>query len=641
MNDKTIIRPGGRRPRRGGGGSDGGDDDDRTQVAGKSAPAPEPEPEREEPEDRTMIRPSRGRSRRRSQKPEQAAPAPREEEKAPDLSAVDDIFGSLSDAPQEEAAPAAPERPARRGAGARRGRRAEPEPEAPAPAPREESEADADGDKTQFRAPKRRRAEPAEPEAPAEEAADGEDKTQFRRRPSRRAAEAKTEEIESSKRPAGRPMPERRSRERESAKLPETETSPTVVSSQFLRQASAVTGDDGVAGLVSPLLVMVGRLQSVAEHPNVEDFKEFAIDSIRYYQSVSFGFGDASGSKLSGLCSYGICALIDEVVLNTPWGVDSTFRDDGLLQIFHGDQNGNERFFEIIDELRMDAKTNLPALELLFLLLELGFEGKYADSREGNRELVDLREDLYVVINATRGVADGSLSENWEGLPGKKNPLLEYVPFWVVMSVTVALMVFAFAGFNIMLSRSSDGVLRELAIMGNKEIEIASVAIPAAPLSGDGPVTAEPDLVRNNVDVEALEMLLFLEIDEGVVELVEKEELWLLRLKHTDLFNSGSHQLNELHAGLVETIGGFLKGSNGKIMVTGHTDDIPVRSLKYPSNWELSKQRAETVRGLIADASGLGTRVKAQGLADTDNIVPNDNDRNRAINRRVEIQIRK
>ena len=436
-------------------------------------------------------------------------------------------------------------------------------------------------------------------------------------------------------------MPERRSRERESSKRSDKGSSPNVVSSQFLRQASAVTGDDGVAGLVSPLLVMVGRLQSVSEHPNVEDFKEFAIDSMRYYQSVSFGFGDKAGSKLSAHCSYGICALIDEVVLNTPWGVDSTFRDDGLLQIFHNEKNGNERFFEIIDELRVDAKSNLPALELFFLLLELGFEGKYANSPQGQRELVDLREDLYVVINATRGVADGALSEHWEGLPGKKNPLLEYVPFWVVMSVTVALMVFAFAGYNIMLSRSSDGVLRELAIMGNKEIELASVAVPSAPVSGSGPVTAEPDLVRNTVDVEALEMLLFLEIDEGVVELVEKDDMWLLRLKHADLFNSGSHQLNELHVGLVETIGGFLKGSNGRIMVTGHTDDVPVRSLKYPSNWELSKQRAESVRGLIAQASGMGSRVKAQGLADTVNIVPNDNDRNRAINRRVEIQIRK
>ena len=116
MNDKTIIRPGGRRPRRGGsGGSDkpgDGDNPNATWVSSEPVPDPEAEPEREEQEDRTMIRPSRG-SRRRTAKPETPTTPPREE-KEPDLSAVDDIFGSLGG--DEGVAPTAatPPRPGRR-----------------------------------------------------------------------------------------------------------------------------------------------------------------------------------------------------------------------------------------------------------------------------------------------------------------------------------------------------------------------------------------------------------------------------------------------------------------------------------------------------------------------------------------------
>jgi type VI secretion system protein ImpK len=108
------------------------------------------------------------------------------------------------------------------------------------------------------------------------------------------------------------------------------------------------------------------------------------------------------------------------------------------------------------------------------------------------------------------------------------------------------------------------------------------------------------------------------------------------------MFPSGRHKLvAEEFVAVVTTIGSFLKGAQGKIRVTGHTDNVPVRSLKYPSNWELSQARADSVKEILISGSGSGSLVKieSRGYADTVNIVPNTSARNREINRRVEIQI--
>lgn len=69
----------------------------------------------------------------------------------------------------------------------------------------------------------------------------------------------------------------------------------------------------------------------------------------------------------------------------------------------------------------------------------------------------------------------------------------------------------------------------------------------------------------------------------------------------------------------------------------GHTDDIPVRSAKYPSNWELSAARAAAALRYIVEKGGINpSRLKAVGYAGTRPLVPNTSEANRAINRRVE-----
>ena len=78
----------------------------------------------------------------------------------------------------------------------------------------------------------------------------------------------------------------------------------------------------------------------------------------------------------------------------------------------------------------------------------------------------------------------------------------------------------------------------------------------------------------------------------------------------------------------------------GAILVTGHTDDVPIRTARFPSNWELSTSRAVSVVKLMAGKLTEPARLRAEGLADSAPIVPNDSAANRARNRRVTIILR-
>jgi type VI secretion system protein ImpK len=75
-------------------------------------------------------------------------------------------------------------------------------------------------------------------------------------------------------------------------------------------------------------------------------------------------------------------------------------------------------------------------------------------------------------------------------------------------------------------------------------------------------------------------------------------------------------------------------------VITGHTDDVPIRTARFPSNWELSTERARSVVALMSSRLREPGRLRAEGVADSEPVAPNDSAANRAKNRRVTILLR-
>lgn len=129
-------------------------------------------------------------------------------------------------------------------------------------------------------------------------------------------------------------------------------------------------------------------------------------------------------------------------------------------------------------------------------------------------------------------------------------------------------------------------------------------------------------------------------IDDGRIT-VEKDldqHHIVIRIEEKGSFPSGSAELTWEFEGLLLEMAKVLADMPGKLTVEGHTDDIPIRTPRFYSNWDLSAARSAAVANvLLATGEVEPTRLAVKGLADTEPRVKNTSPGNRAKNRRVEI----
>ena len=114
----------------------------------------------------------------------------------------------------------------------------------------------------------------------------------------------------------------------------------------------------------------------------------------------------------------------------------------------------------------------------------------------------------------------------------------------------------------------------------------------------------------------------------------------VVTLLGANLFESASATPSGPAGALIDQVADALKQVEGKVLVTGHTDNIPYRSLRFASNWDLSKERAACVARIVAARIGDPARVSFEGRGDTEPEAKNDTVEGRAQNRRVEIVLK-
>ena len=137
------------------------------------------------------------------------------------------------------------------------------------------------------------------------------------------------------------------------------------------------------------------------------------------------------------------------------------------------------------------------------------------------------------------------------------------------------------------------------------------------------------------------------QIEKELADLVQKDlisirrdKLWLeVEIKTSILFSSGSAELEKTALPILGELAGILKGFPNPIQVEGFTDDVPIRSDIYPSNWELSAGRAASVVHLLSKEGVKPERMAAIGYGEYRPIVSNATPEGRNKNRRVVLQI--
>jgi chemotaxis protein MotB len=216
-------------------------------------------------------------------------------------------------------------------------------------------------------------------------------------------------------------------------------------------------------------------------------------------------------------------------------------------------------------------------------------------------------------------------------------------PRWMVtfadlMSLLFALFVLlvSFANFDEVKFELNAGPMREaFNVAGNEKVEVnlgSTSILLGKPQPIIDRVAQRKELVLRRLSVGLLD-----EVAKKMVEIEESDKGVLIRFPNATAFGSGGAELSNNAYQALDKVIDTLRTGKEKIYISGHTDDVPISTDRYRSNWDLSSARAASVVHYFLDQQIPKGRITAQGLADSRPLAVNDTAENRAKNRRVEI----
>lgn len=378
-----------------------------------------------------------------------------------------------------------------------------------------------------------------------------------------------------------------------------------------------------------PLVAAAGRLIHLASHiktlaigPDMDSLRRLIVQELEAFTRRARALG--LEQKSIQLAHYILCAFIDDAVMSTPWGSTSPWSRQSLLAAYHNDTQGGDRMFHFADQMERDPAREPRLVELLYLCLSLGFEGRAALDPQGQSLLHSRRAQLAALVTRQRGAQPADVSPQWRGKTIASGKFAPRVPLWAVLSGVALLALVVFAALLFRLSGKADVAIAALDnTVGNQ------VAPPAAP----APQTATPMYDR-------IEGILAPDISSRRLTLTREGNEIVIRLHNQGLFASAQA---EPASSWSDTFGRLAEAGNltrGPIRVEGHTDNQAIRSLQFPSNQELSEARAKSVSTAIGGA-GLSdkSRLTTAGFGATRPIGDNKTDEGRRENRRVELRV--
>ena len=376
-------------------------------------------------------------------------------------------------------------------------------------------------------------------------------------------------------------------------------------------------GRNRLLAAAGPLLVLIGRIRETVSLPDPDRLREALADAVRRFEADAHA-GGVSREHIVG-ARYLLCTFVDEAAAGTPWGGTGAWARDSLLVRLHGEAWGGEKSFQLLSRLAENPSAHRDLLELFFVCLSLGFEGRYRVLDNGRAQLESLRERLHALLRRHTPAGDGALSARVAPVRLARRSWADSTPVWVFCALSLVLALGLYATYATLLGGASDPVFARIA-----QLRIAAPAVAAPP----PPPAARPRLA----------VLLQPEVRGGLLDVREDATRSVVTLKGDGVFAPGSARVDDRVLPLLARVGAALREHPGSVRVSGHTDSQPIRTARFPSNWHLSQERAREVARLLGEVIGPA-RLQAEGRADAEPIAPNDTPANRAINRRVEITL--
>ncbi|WP_343552607.1 type IVB secretion system protein IcmH/DotU [Pantoea sp.] len=383
------------------------------------------------------------------------------------------------------------------------------------------------------------------------------------------------------------------------------------------RDGIVASNDNLLLNAAAPILNAVVRIRQAATHDDPAGLRQLLIEEIRLFEQrckqAGLPFEMIIGAR------YCLCSVLDEAAAQTPWGTRGVWSGNGMLVTFHNESWGGEKVFQLLSRVSQSPQQHLWLLEVIHYCLLLGYEGRYRGSDSGRAQCDGIRKRLAQLIAENRPSNANPVTPLVEVHPLVSTLTRPMVPLWACVTLATLVACLIYSGLNWRLGNAAEPLLR--AIYQTPLPQITPGRRPTSP-------QALLDLHQRLNDVIAAGQL---EVSDGAFGSK-------VIIPADKLFASDGTVVNQVGRALLAHVASAMKTVKGTVLVSVYTDNSPVDG-RFASSYEFSSARARAVTQLLNPQLAEGHSVKAEGRGDSNPLLPNDSNENRARNRRVEITL--
>ena len=378
-----------------------------------------------------------------------------------------------------------------------------------------------------------------------------------------------------------------------------------------------------------PLLQLLGRLRVALMRASFAHLMEQVADAVKFFETDIRSAGISEDQ--ANTAKYVLCATADDIVQHIPTEDRHVWTQYSMLSRFFGERVGGVRFFEILDRLKVDPLVNYPVLELQHACLALGFQGMH---RSSPASLQVIQRNLYETLRRVRPKSDADLSPHWRGQQLANRRQRVRIPVWMVAAVVATLLMAGYFTLRTLLSaRAEDAAAVALALHPTDPIELKRriIAPPPPP-----PPPPPPERITQ---LQRIRNALAAEKTACAMTADQTGSFIIIRVCDLILFEPGEATVLDAFKPVAARVAATLDKEPKHIRIVGHTDNTPIRTVRFPSNFELSLARAKAVAAVLKPSLTDPGRIDIEGKGPDTPIAGNTTPEGRAKNRRVEIFI--
>lgn len=378
--------------------------------------------------------------------------------------------------------------------------------------------------------------------------------------------------------------------------------------------ATDIAGENILLSEARDIISLASHLRTLAPSNSIEQLRLDVENLFRQFSNTLKEQGTTDEVMLTA--RYQLCCLIDELVLSTPWGIDSPWSQQTLLSKYHNETSGGEKFFLIANKLMEHPQRNLDLIELAYVCLSLGFRGKYRLSQTSDSDINNICQMLYQPIALYRPVA-ADLSPCWQAAPALAPSIEKRIPPTLLLLFLSFICVAVFIGLLSNLNAKASPLLAKIEAIAWDEL-LSNASEQSRHQTGIDEVVSQ---LRNALQPS---------IAAHKVTVATQDNVVVIRLISEALFPPGSTKISEAELPNLNTLVQAISAYANSVIIVGHTDSTG----RAESNWTISRLRAEAIENWLHSTSPTIKNSITRGMADTQPLVSG---RDASENRRVEL----